>query len=138
MSSGHKSDADRFRGYCTTEGCPWAIVARLMQHEKFVRVTMKNFEYLCASTGRVKTRMTTYHWIAKKAVPSLKKDPNIGAKKLQEILQDKYNVKLGYSTVWAGRKKATDNLSRTREERFADLYRFKAEVELRSVPLGRA
>ncbi|AQK62532.1 uncharacterized protein [Zea mays] len=124
-----KSDTCRFRGYCIAKGCPWFIVARLMHDEKSVRVTMNNFDHLCASTGRVKTRMTTYRWIAEKSIPFLKKDPNMGAKKLQEELEDKYNVKLGYSTVWAGRQKAVEQIFGTWEESFADLYRFKAEID---------
>jgi hypothetical protein len=89
---------------------------------------MNNSEHFCSSTGRVKSRMTTYHWIAEKAVPFLK-DPNMGTKKLREELQDKYNVRLGYSTVWAGSQKAIEKLYGSWEESFADLYRFKAEVE---------
>lgn len=41
------SDRDRFRGYCTAEGCPWAIVARLMHDRKSVRVLTASFAYLC-------------------------------------------------------------------------------------------
>lgn len=37
------SDTGRFRGYCIAEGCPWAIVARLMHDEKSVRVLTFNF-----------------------------------------------------------------------------------------------
>ena len=46
--------------------------------------------------------MATYHWVAEKAIPFLKKDANIGAKKLQKELEDKYQVSIGYSTVWLG------------------------------------
>ena len=33
-----KSESSRFRGFCLGEGCPWAIVARIMQDGKSVRV----------------------------------------------------------------------------------------------------
>ena len=79
---------------------------------------MNNFEHTCASTCRVKTKTTTFHWVAEKAIPFLKKDPNMGAKKLQEELEDKYNVTLGYSTVWAGRQKAIDQIFGSWEESF--------------------
>lgn len=45
-----KSDSDRFRGYCTAEGCPWAIVARQLRgvgEGKSVRVLTFNFAYWC-------------------------------------------------------------------------------------------
>jgi len=34
--------------------------------------------------------MVSYHWVAEKAVPLLMKDPNMGANKIQEELDDKY------------------------------------------------
>ena len=43
--------------------------------------------------------MASYHWVAEKAVPLLMKDPNMGAKKIQEELEDKYQVKIGYGTA---------------------------------------
>ena len=36
--------------------------------------------------------MATYHWVAEKAIPFLKKDANTGAKKLQKELEDKYQT----------------------------------------------
>jgi hypothetical protein len=44
-------------------------------------------EHFCASTGRVRTKIATHHWVAEKAIPFLKKDPNMGAKKLQKELE---------------------------------------------------
>jgi hypothetical protein len=38
---------------------------------------------MCASTGRVWTKMASYHWVAEKAIPMLK-NPNMGAMKLKE------------------------------------------------------
>ena len=40
-----KSCTERFRGYCKANGCPWAIVARLMHaghREKHVRANFAN------------------------------------------------------------------------------------------------
>ena len=62
--------------------------------------------------------MASYHWVAEKAIPYLKKDPNMGAKKLQKVLEDKYQVTIGYSTVWAGRQKAAEQIFGTWEESF--------------------
>ena len=75
--------------------------------------------------------MATYHWVAEKAIPFLKKDANIGAKKLQKELEDKYQVSIGYSTVWLGRQKAAEHIFGTWEESFGYLFNFKAEIELR-------
>jgi len=86
-------------------------------------------EHFFASTGRVRTKMATYHWVAEKAIPFLKKDANIGAKKLQKELEDKYHVSIGYSTVWLGRQKAAEHIFGTWEESFGYLFNFKAEVE---------
>ncbi len=42
-----KIDTERFRGYCTAEGCPWAIVARLQPDGKSVKVLTTNLAWLC-------------------------------------------------------------------------------------------
>jgi len=55
----------------------------------------------------------------------------MGAKKLQEELQDKYHVQIGYGTVWNGRQLAAEKKFSTWEESFGYLFRFKAEVEAR-------
>ena len=73
--------------------------------------------------------MATYHWVVEKAIPFLKKDPNIGAKKLQKELEDKYYVSIGNSTVWNGRQKAAGHIFGIWEESFGYLFNFKAEVE---------
>ena len=68
-----------------------------------LQVTSNKEEHFCTFTGRVRIKMTSYHWVAEKAIPYLKKDPNMGAKKLRKELEDKYQVIIGYSTVWASR-----------------------------------
>ena len=83
-----------------------------------LQVTSNKEEHFCTFTGRVRIKMTSYHWVAEKAIPYLKKDPNMGAKKLQKVLEDKYQVTIGYSTVWAGRQKAAEQIFGTWEESF--------------------
>jgi hypothetical protein len=73
--------------------------------------------------------MASHHWVAEKTIPYLMKDANMGPRKLQKELEDKYNVRIGYSTVWLGRQKAAEELYGTWEESLAYLYNFKAEVE---------
>jgi len=64
-----KSCQTLFRGYCKANGCKWAIVAQKMSGTKQVRITLNKEEHFCASTGRVRTKMATYHWVAEKANP---------------------------------------------------------------------
>jgi len=50
-----KSCTERFRGYCKANGCPWAIVARLLHDGhggKHVRVTLNKEEHFCPCTGK--------------------------------------------------------------------------------------
>ena len=75
--------------------------------------------------------MASYKWVRDKAIPFLKKDPNMGSKKLQEELEDKYQVKIGYSTVHLGHEMASKQLFDSWEESFGYLFNFKAEIELR-------
>ena len=59
----------------------------------------------------------------------MRKDPSVGAKKLQQRLQDEHNVTLSYNKVWEGRKDAMVELHGTWEESFDMLWRFKLELE---------
>jgi len=61
------------------------------------QITLNKEHHFCPSTARLKTKMASYHWVAEKAIPLLKKDPNMGARKLQKELEDKYRVKIGYA-----------------------------------------
>jgi len=76
----------------------------------FLQVTLNKEEHFCPSTGRVRTKMALYHWVAEKVIPFLKKDPNMGSKELQEELEDKYQVKIGYSIVHLGRDVAREQI----------------------------
>ncbi|KAF0900919.1 hypothetical protein E2562_036922 [Oryza meyeriana var. granulata] len=74
--------------------------ARLEAEKQKDSVTLNRFPHSCASTERVKTKMASYKWVAEKAIPFLKKDPNMSTKKLKEELETNYNVTIGYHTVW--------------------------------------
>ena len=54
-----------------------------------MQVTLNKGDHFCVSTARVRTKMASFHWVAEKAIPFLKKDANMGAKKLQKELQGK-------------------------------------------------
>ncbi|XP_047948887.1 uncharacterized protein LOC125194687 [Salvia hispanica] len=126
-----KSCPNLFRGFCKAEGCPWSIIVRFMKVEKHVKVTSNKDKHFCSSTGRVRTKMASYHWVGEKAIPFLKKDPNMGAKKLQNELQDKYVTTIHYSTIYAGLQIAREKLYGTWEDSFENLFNFKAMVELK-------
>jgi hypothetical protein len=53
----------------------------------------------------------------------------MGAKKLKEELENKYQVTIGYSTVWSGKQIAEEKIYGTWEDSFGCLFNFKAEVE---------
>ncbi|CAN6334335.1 unnamed protein product [Urochloa humidicola] len=56
----------------------------------------------------------------------------MGAAKLKKALENKYNIKILYQTVWYGRQRAANKLFGKWDDAFDWLYRFKAEIELRS------
>jgi hypothetical protein len=76
--------------------------------------------------------MASQAWIAERAIPLLKKKPDMKTVDIQSFLQDKYNIQINYQTVWYGRQRAADKLFGKWDDSFDWLYRFKAEVELRA------
>ena len=56
----------------------------------------------------------------------------MGPKQVQEELNYKYKVDIPYQTVYNGTKRAADKLFGKWDDSFDWLYRFKAEIELRS------
>jgi hypothetical protein len=77
-------------------------------------------------------RMASQGWVAERAIPFLKRKPSMGPKALKEELEHKYNIDIPYRTVVYGRKRAADKLFGKLDDSFDWLYRFKAEVEMRS------
>lgn len=76
--------------------------------------------------------MASQAWVAERAIPFLNKKNGMGPKELQKELQDTYKITIPYHTVYHGRKRATDKLFGKWSDSFDWLYRFKAEVEMRS------
>ncbi|WVZ77944.1 hypothetical protein U9M48_025731 [Paspalum notatum var. saurae] len=103
-----KSDPDRFRGFCKANGCPWKINAKT-QADSNVRA-----------------------WVEERTIPLLKDKPSMGAKKVQQRLYAKYNITIPYQTVWYGSQRAAEKLFGKWDDSYDSLYRFKAEIELRS------
>jgi len=63
--------------------------------------------------------MASEKWIAKKAVAWLRKNPNLGAKDLQNKLSEVYGVEVSYGTAWAGRQKALDKIYGSWDDSFS-------------------
>jgi hypothetical protein len=76
--------------------------------------------------------MASIAWVAERAIPLLKKKPSIGPKEVKDELNYKYNINIPYRTVYNGTKRAAEKLFGKWNASFDWLYRFKAEIELRS------
>jgi hypothetical protein len=113
------TDMRTYREYCRRGNCPWSINARL-EHKGWdiAVVSVLNDVHDCRSSGRRMTSTPTTAWIADKAFPILMSESELGAKKLQKRLQEKFNVIIGYDTVWKGKEKAMAELYGTWEENF--------------------
>jgi hypothetical protein len=76
--------------------------------------------------------MANQAWVAERAIPFLKRKPDMGPKELQEELQFKYKIEINCQTVVYDRQRAANKLFGKWDDCFDWLYRFKAEVEMRS------
>ena len=54
--------------------------------------------------------MASIAWVAERAIPYLKRNPQMGAKELKEGLNYKYKIDIPYETVYNGRQRASDKL----------------------------
>jgi hypothetical protein len=69
------------------------------------------------SSGR-RTSTPTSTWVSYKALPILMSESELGAKKLQKRLQEKYNIVIRYDMVWKGKEKSMAELYGTWEKNF--------------------
>ena len=86
----------------------------------------------CASRSRVLGKMASIAWVVERAIPLLKRKPNMGAPAVKEELEEKYKIQIAYQTIWYGRQRVADKLFGKWSDSYDWLYRFKAKVELRS------
>ena len=75
-----------------------------------IQLQINQGDHNCASTQRVVSKMANIGWVAERAIPLLKRDPQMGAKELQEELNYKYQIEIPYQTVYNGRQRAADKL----------------------------
>jgi hypothetical protein len=77
--------------------------------------------------------MASIGWVAERAVPLLRQNPSMRACEVKKALYHKYNnLDIPYQIVYNGTKRASEKLFGKWSDSFDWLYRFKAEVELRS------
>ena len=76
----------------------------------YVQIQINKGTHKCPSKSRVLGRMASQKWIAERAIPLLKDNPEMGPKAVKEELEKKYNIKIPYQTVFYGRQRATDKL----------------------------
>ncbi|XP_062208956.1 uncharacterized protein LOC133910651 [Phragmites australis] len=126
------SDGDRFRGKCTNKLCEWRIHASRLKPESTFQIKRLPSAHNCGSANKKLEKMANQAWVAERSMDILRKDPTLGAKKLQADLEGKYNIKLDYSMVWKGRSRALAELQGAWENSFQALWSFKAEVESKS------
>jgi hypothetical protein len=86
------TEKTRYRVYCHGGDYPWSINLRVEQKGwDPVVVIVLNDVHDCTSSGR-RTTTPPSNWVAYRALPVLTSEPDLGVKKLQKRLQEKYNV----------------------------------------------
>lgn len=73
--------------------------------------------------------MASKYWVKDRVMDILREDPTKGAGALKKELEMKFNIELSYYVVWDGRQLALHEIMGTWDDCFADMFRFKAEVE---------
>ena len=104
----------------------------VLKYFVLVQVQINEGVHTCAGRNKVPGAMASQAWVAERALPYLRRMPNMGPTALKEELDEKYGIDINYQTVVYGRKRAADKLFGKLADSFDWLYRFKAEVELRS------
>jgi len=63
-----------------------------------LQISMMPQEHNCISTSNPVTSMASQSWVAEMAADWLRESPELGAKELQEKLQEVYSVEVSYAT----------------------------------------
>ncbi|KAK1300795.1 hypothetical protein QJS10_CPB13g01202 [Acorus calamus] len=103
-----KNERPRITSKCRVGKCSWRIYASILQDGITFEVKTLNAAHTCTSVNKVGNEMATSRWIAHKMVPILHKTPELGASKLRNDIQNKYNLTLPYSRVQKARGKALE------------------------------
>ena len=81
---------------------------------------------------RMRTTTPSCKWVASKAIPILRVEPNIRATDLKKRLDIDHKCDIAYDTVWRGKEKALDVVYGKWSDSFELLFNWKAEVMKRS------
>ena len=81
---------------------------------------------------RMRTTTPSCRWVASKAIPILRVEPNIRAKDLKKRLDTDHKCDIAYDTVWWGKERALDVVYGKRSGSFELFFSWKAEVMKRS------
>jgi len=76
--------------------------------------------------------MASQAWVVERAIPLLKRKTGMGLKAVRDELQVKYKIEIPYQTIVYGRQRTANKLFGKWDDSFDWLYKFKAEVEMRS------
>jgi len=64
-----------------------------------VQIQINTGIHRCASKSRVLGKMSSTTWVAERAIPLLKRKPDMGAAGVRDELEDKYKIKINYQTA---------------------------------------
>ena len=65
----------------------------------FLQIQINTGVHNCASRSRVLGGMASTAWVAERAIPLLKRKPDLGAAAVRDELEDKYRIKINYQTA---------------------------------------
>ena len=65
----------------------------------FLQIQINTGVHNCASRSRVLGGMASTAWVAERAIPLLKRKPDLGAAAVRDELEDKYRIKMNYQTA---------------------------------------
>ncbi|WVZ64440.1 hypothetical protein U9M48_013950 [Paspalum notatum var. saurae] len=89
------SNQKRFRGFCKYgTDCTWRICANRQDDNRTIKVTLLCKDHDCVSTRRMETTTPSKNWVASKAENILRLKPRMGAKELQEKLQEQWKAEV--------------------------------------------
>ncbi|KAJ0744034.1 putative transposase, MuDR, plant, MULE transposase domain-containing protein [Helianthus annuus] len=115
----------------TPPTCPWMLyVSKVKKAGSWVVKTL-NKEHVCLNTRDV--RLCTVGWLSKKIQHTVKNNPGIPLKALQEDLQRKYQVEVTLHQVFRAKMKATEKVQGHYRAQYENLRNYCEEL-LRSNP----
>ncbi|EEC67110.1 hypothetical protein OsI_33908 [Oryza sativa Indica Group] len=126
------SNKDRYRAKCADPDCKWVVYAKRVLGDVMFMIVNIGPAHTCASTSRMQGKEASTAWICDRAKDLIIRTPALRPKDLHETLQTRFNIDLSYNKVWAGMKKAKDELHGTWEQSFKMLWGVIQELHQKS------